>query len=173
MLEIDSANTAGTVSMVNMFTAGARPRMTMTHGGTGTSWNFDVLNVTGNFSFIRGGGGPEFTFDATSGNFTIGGGATTGNISIPVSFISNGMTLTVPDYVFSDDYDLMPLDDVKAFIDENSHLPEVPSAADVKAEGLDMTDMQMTLAQEGGRAHPPHSSTSTRPSAASRTPSNS
>jgi hypothetical protein len=53
--------------------------------------------------------------------------------------------MNVPDYVFADDYALRPLADVQAFIDTNSHLPDVPSEADIKANGVDMTAMQMTL----------------------------
>jgi hypothetical protein len=34
---------------------------------------------------------------------------------------------------------------VQAFIDANSHLPDVPSEAEIKANGVDMTAMQMTL----------------------------
>jgi hypothetical protein len=53
--------------------------------------------------------------------------------------------LNVPDYVFAHDYALRPLSEVQAFIDENSHLPDVPSAAEIAAKGVDMTAMQMTL----------------------------
>ena len=51
----------------------------------------------------------------------------------------------MPDYVFADDYYLPTLDEVQAHIDTNSHLPGVPSASDVVAEGLDITEMQLTL----------------------------
>ena len=47
--------------------------------------------------------------------------------------------------LFFDDYALRPLAEVQAFIDANSHLPEVPSEADIKANGVDMTDMHMVL----------------------------
>ncbi|WP_132861701.1 hypothetical protein [Shimia isoporae] len=57
----------------------------------------------------------------------------------------NGTGLNVPDYVFEDDYDLRTLSEVRAFIDQNGHLPDVPSAAEVNANGLNMNDMQLTL----------------------------
>lgn len=59
--------------------------------------------------------------------------------------VVNNTTLNVPDYVFADDYALRSLAEVRAFIDENRHLPDVPSEADIKANGVDMTAMQMTL----------------------------
>ncbi|MFN0032721.1 MAG: hypothetical protein ACKVOR_11230 [Flavobacteriales bacterium] len=39
------------------------------------------------------------------------------------------------DYVFADDYELMPLAQLGAYISANKHLPEMPSAAEVEAEG--------------------------------------
>ncbi|MEM9051476.1 MAG: hypothetical protein AAGC47_05440, partial [Bacteroidota bacterium] len=40
-----------------------------------------------------------------------------------------------PDYVFSKNYDLMPLDDLESFIDENGHLPNLPSATEIEKTG--------------------------------------
>lgn len=59
--------------------------------------------------------------------------------------IVGGQTLNVPDYVFAPDYPLMPLGDVAAFIAAHSHLPHVPSEAEVRAGGLDMVAMQLAL----------------------------
>jgi hypothetical protein len=55
----------------------------------------------------------------------------------------NGQNLTVPDYVFEDDYQLMPLDELKAFIDTNGHLPGIPSADEVNAGGHDLAGSDM------------------------------
>ncbi|HYG51222.1 MAG TPA: hypothetical protein VD905_09985, partial [Flavobacteriales bacterium] len=41
------------------------------------------------------------------------------------------------DYVFGKNYRLRPLEEVEAYIKENSHLPEVPSTAEVEKEGID------------------------------------
>ncbi len=48
------------------------------------------------------------------------------------------------DYVFAADYNLKPLSEVEAFIKENKHLPNVPSAAELVKEGLDLGKMQAT-----------------------------
>jgi|GEM_PF-3691109 len=48
-----------------------------------------------------------------------------------------------PDYVFYDDYDLKTLKEVKAYIEENGHLPGVPSEATIVANGLDLNDQSM------------------------------
>lgn len=50
-----------------------------------------------------------------------------------------------PDYVFNSSYDLMPLSEVETFINENSHLPQVPSEAEINENGIDLAQMDATL----------------------------
>jgi hypothetical protein len=54
-----------------------------------------------------------------------------------------------PDYVFSDEYQLMPLDQLKKEIETNQHLPGIPSAAEMTAQGgIDLGDMQTRLVEK-------------------------
>ena len=50
-----------------------------------------------------------------------------------------------PDYVFKRDYELLALSQVKAYIDANGHLPEVPSAEQTESEGIDVGEMNKIL----------------------------
>jgi len=50
-----------------------------------------------------------------------------------------------PDYVFSDKYRLRTLPEVDSYIQINGHLPEVPSAKDVAANGIDVSEIQAIL----------------------------
>ena len=50
-----------------------------------------------------------------------------------------------PDYVFASGYDLTELKKVERFILENKHLPDVPSASDIKKDGLDLGAMNAVL----------------------------
>lgn len=50
-----------------------------------------------------------------------------------------------PDFVFKPTYHLRPLAEVKLFIDQNGHLPEVPAAAAVEAAGVDIGEMNRIL----------------------------
>jgi len=52
------------------------------------------------------------------------------------------------DYVFADDYQLMPLSKVAEYVKANNHLPDVPSAEEVKKEGIDMATMDSKLLQK-------------------------
>lgn len=42
---------------------------------------------------------------------------------------------TIPDYVFSDTFNLMPISELRVYIDDNHHLPNIPSAAEYEAAG--------------------------------------
>ena len=41
----------------------------------------------------------------------------------------------IPDYVFKEDYNLMPLSELKKFVETNKHLPNVKSEKEFKEEG--------------------------------------
>lgn len=49
------------------------------------------------------------------------------------------------DYVFEKNYKLMPLNDVKKFITENKHLPEVPTSHEVVENGLELKEFSTLL----------------------------
>lgn len=52
------------------------------------------------------------------------------------------------DFVFEPDYTLPPLAEVEKFIAKNKHLPNVPSAAEVEKDGVDLGEMNKILLQK-------------------------
>ncbi len=102
------------------------------------------------------------------GNFasgTVGIGTTTPSTSLVVvgtitasagdvrviggSFIDDGTTLTVPDYVFDADYPLKPLTQVKVYTQEHRHLEGIPDMNDKKGwASLSMQDRDMKLLEK-------------------------
>ena len=55
---------------------------------------------------------------------------------------------TGADFVFADDYQLRPLSEVKAFITENKHLPEIQSAKEMQEYGVSVSELQTKLLQK-------------------------
>ncbi len=53
-----------------------------------------------------------------------------------------------PDYVFDKSYNLMPLSETEQYIQANRHLPNVPSAAEVEADGMSVGEMNKVLLQK-------------------------
>lgn len=53
--------------------------------------------------------------------------------------------IAVPDYVFEANYDLKSLEEIESYVKTNKHLPEIPSAKQIQAEGLDVAEMNLLL----------------------------
>ncbi|MER3318218.1 MAG: hypothetical protein RIB79_07990 [Allomuricauda sp.] len=53
-----------------------------------------------------------------------------------------------PDFVFTKDFDLLDLAEVRKFIKEHGHLPNIPSAQKMQEEGIDLGDMNAKLLQK-------------------------
>lgn len=52
------------------------------------------------------------------------------------------------DFVFYEDYELPSLEEVEQHIEENGHLKDIPSEAEVLEEGIDLTEMDSKLLQK-------------------------
>lgn len=55
------------------------------------------------------------------------------------------VNIPIPDYVFGDTYKLRSLKETEDYVTRNHHLPDVPSEAQFKEQGIDVTKMNMTL----------------------------
>ncbi len=92
-----------------------------------------------------------------NGTMVIGGNtinpATGYSLSVDGKIISEELKVQLsgswPDYVFSDNYKLMPIEELEKTIRQNRHLPNIPSAADVTAEkGFEVGDMSRRLLEK-------------------------
>ncbi len=86
-----------------------------------------------------------------SGDVQIGTTNTTGNLT--VNGIINAKEVTVKDpvwadFVFDKDYKLRDLKEVDQYIQENGHLPDIPSSAEVKENGVNLVEVQAKLLQK-------------------------
>ncbi|WP_138069692.1 hypothetical protein [Sulfitobacter sp. EhC04] len=117
------------------------------NGTIPSTWEFRNQQSSGRLNVGIAGGNTPLKIDNLANNnlIRLGRNGLPGEVNITGTLVVNNTQLNVPDYVFADDYALRPLAEVRAFIDKNSHLPDVPSEAEIKANGVDMTAMQMTL----------------------------
>jgi hypothetical protein len=53
-----------------------------------------------------------------------------------------------PDYVFGDDYRLMSLDDLRKFVSERHHLPNIPAATELEKNGVEVGEMQRRMMEK-------------------------
>lgn len=76
------------------------------------------------------------TVNVSNYKLFVTGGILTDEVRVNLS--SSG---TWADYVFNKDYNLKPLSEVEKFINDNGHLPNVPSAKQVEEEGIELGNM--------------------------------
>ncbi len=62
-----------------------------------------------------------------------------------ITYTANGQTA---DHVFDAGYNLRSLEEIEAFILENKHLPDVPSAAAMEEQGVNLAEMNKLLLQK-------------------------
>lgn len=83
--------------------------------------------------------GTNATYPSTTGNYRlfVEGGIMTEKVKVSLRSSANWA-----DYVFADNYKLMPLKEVASYVSANKHLPGVDSAKDLAENGLDLATMQ-------------------------------
>lgn len=129
---------------------GADPQMTFYQNGV-----FKSFIEQSNNGLYMGVNGGNLRLDAT-GQVAIGGIVpaasaykltVTGKIiceELKVKLVSSGW----PDYVFDQKYKLKTLSEVEQFIAKNKHLPNIPSAAEVEKNGIEVGDMQKKMMEK-------------------------
>lgn len=90
------------------------------------------------------------SFSLTGGNIGIGCAANGGyRLSVKGKVHAEEVVVELmsdwPDYVFSSDYNLPELDNVKKYIESNGHLPDFPSADIISNEGISLAEMNALL----------------------------
>jgi hypothetical protein len=112
--------------------------------GTGQNYSVFSIDPEKGFSF--------FSWGAGNSNVGIGTSDTKG-YKLAVNGKIRAQEIKVeaspwPDYVFAPDYELPTLQETEKHIKEKGHLPGIPSAAEVKANGIDLGEMNAKLLQK-------------------------
>jgi hypothetical protein len=108
------------------------------YGNSLQFWDYDVSGQMNE---------PRLTI-ADGGNIGIGTQSPQAKLAVAGDIFSKKVKVTQngwPDYVFGANYHLPSLNEVEKYIQQNSHLPEVPSDAEVKKDGLNLGDNQAVL----------------------------
>lgn len=120
--------------------------------GSSNLWGFSIDYEMDNSLFVAGD--LDVNQNAyINGNVEVGTLNTSATSNLLVNGTIKAWELTITetgwaDFVFDEDYKLPCLKSVEQHIQNNGHLPEIPSAADVKANGINLADIQVKLLQK-------------------------
>jgi hypothetical protein len=104
-------------------------------------------NTTGIYGNVSGWG---LLMNTNTGNVGIGTATLTSKFNVNGSIRSKEVVVETgwADYVFDKNYKLKPLNEVELFIEQNNHLPGIPSAAEIEKNGLKLGDTQKKMMEK-------------------------
>lgn len=119
-------------------------------GSNTLRFDYNSIIHGGGHLFIRAGESNNLLLNDTgTGNVGIGTQSPTEKLTVNGTVyakeIKVDLSVPGPDYVFANDYDLMSLEEVKAYIEQHSHLPGVPAASEMERDGITLGTMNMIL----------------------------
>ena len=117
-------------------------------GGQANTTRFSIWEDAGDGYYGREFGTERFTVQA-GGNVGIGTSDTRGyKLAVNGNIRAREIKVEAepwPDYVFKPAYRLPSLQELKAYIDKNQHLPEMPSEQQVAKEGINLGELNRML----------------------------
>ena len=152
VLENGNAHNAGVVNSLAFKTAGRFDGLIKTTAIDGTNARLGFFT----FSSISESGLLERMSITDGGDVLIG----TTNESLGVGYklrvkgkiISEEVKVQLqaqwPDYVFAENYDLKPLEQVEKFIQTHHHLPNIPAASELQNSGIELGEMQRRMMEK-------------------------
>lgn len=108
------------------------------------NWEYPVFSARENGKVLPGikwnNTGLLSCSDCSNYRLFVKDGIKTEKIKVDIA-VQNGWA----DYVFEDDYNLIPLNTLEKFITKNKHLPEVPTTSEVLKNGIELKEMNILL----------------------------
>ncbi|MCG8696649.1 MAG: hypothetical protein MI922_01240, partial [Bacteroidales bacterium] len=121
-----------------------KPRLLLTTNDGADKWEMNVAGNWNNRGLCFEYNNNYWLTIANNGNVGIGTINPTYKLEVEGTvkadnFVSS--TTSFPDYIFSQDHEVMPLKELESFVNENMHLPNMPSEKEVVEQGMNISDV--------------------------------
>ncbi|GAB4016255.1 hypothetical protein GCM10028808_44120 [Spirosoma migulaei] len=126
---------------VGIGTSAPQNRLELTAGTDGSS-GLRLTNMTAN-SLANDATASKFLTVNEKGDVTLGG-----RLSALAMQVQPKSERQWADYVFAPTYKLQPLAEVEQYVQQNKHLPDMPSATEMVKQGVDLTTLLATLVKK-------------------------
>jgi hypothetical protein len=160
LLDVAKSMTEPTISVRNLGSNGGASYR-MFDQLSGADWKFKATN-TGGFKIrdnayaldviqVEPNSSANVIYINAAGNVGIGTAAPSEKLSINGNVKCKQVEVTLTgwsDFVFGENYELMPLAELEAYINTHNHLPDVPSATEVISNGNNLGEMDAILLQK-------------------------
>ncbi len=157
LLHVAKNMTAPSIRIQNLGGSGGAA-FEMIDNASGADWKFKATS-TGGFKIrdnsngldviqVEANSAANVIYVNAAGNLGIGTANPTEKLAVNGNIKCKQVEVSLTgwsDFVFEDDYRLMPLDEVDAFVKEHNHLPGVPSADEVMSNGANLGEMDAIL----------------------------
>ncbi|MEQ8905149.1 hypothetical protein [Ekhidna sp.] len=132
-----TTNPANGQALFSVESSGNSERLRVEHSGALSTTNYLQVRNTGQ-SYVQGKLAVSGTTVPAGYQFSVDGKAIMEEVKVELSG-------TWPDYVFEPTYNLRTLEETEEYIKTNKHLPEIPSAKEMEANGVELGEMNMLL----------------------------
>ncbi|MHA7058142.1 hypothetical protein ACWGOQ_0013050 [Aquimarina sp. M1] len=115
--------------------------------------NIRLTNIPDSHFSIQNAFGADALYIDTKGNIAIGSvtNELTEQLQVAGRIKASGFVAdasSFPDYVFSEEYELIPLEDVKAYTNKHQSLPGMPTEKEVISNGLDIKQVTIIAVEK-------------------------
>jgi len=117
------------------------------HWNIGVPANVDAFTINGWGS----NNNPEYFRINSTGNVGIGTTSPDSKLTVNGTIHTKEVKVDMlgfPDYVFKSNYYLRPLAEVKSYIEQNHHLPEMPTEQEVAKDGINLGELNNLLVKK-------------------------